>query len=399
MRDTGKEEGETMKNVLIAIQNLGNGGAEKSLVNLLNELPKEKYHVDLLLFRQTGMFLQQVPPWVTVLPEQPDVKKLYSPIKKAGNLAFVKIWGTLVSRVKEKEPHRRAAYRWIHFYGKHIKQLDKHYDVAFAYTSSEIMFFVDEKVQADKKYVWIHNDYVTGRHPKKYDKPYFERMNGIVSISEKCVSILKEEFPEFAQKILYIENITSSSVVRQRANEFMPQEFAENVPNLVSVGRLTQQKGFDMAVEAAALMKKDGYRFVWYIIGNGELEEPLRRQIKERHVEDCFRLLGVRENPYPYIKHCTIFAQTSRWEGKSVVIDEAKILAKPLVVTDYATVHDQVSQEVEGLIVPMHAQGIAKGLERMLDDHDLRSRIEDHLQAHEYGNQSEVMKYMKLFDE
>lgn len=107
---------------------------------------------------------------------------------------------------------------------------------------------------------------------------------------------------------------------------------------LLSIGRLSRQKGFDYAIDAAALLKKAGYRFKWYVLGIGGLQEELETRIQEKGVDDCFKLLGNRENPYPYIKNCTIVVQSSRFEGKSVVLDEAKILAKPLLSMDFVSI-------------------------------------------------------------
>lgn len=124
----------------------------------------------------------------------------------------------------------------------------------------------------------------------------------------------------------------------------------------------------------------------------------METRIQEKEVDDCFKLLGNRENPYPYIKNCTIVVQSSRFEGKSVVLDEAKILAKPIVVTNYATVKDQITDGKEGLVVSMTPKGIADGIEKMLTDSALSQNIKEYLSAHEYGNQEEVQKYMELIE-
>lgn len=153
-----------------------------------------------------------------------------------------------------------------------------------------------------------------------------------------------------------------------------------------------------MAITAAAQLKRQGVRFKWYVIGNGTLEKSLRKQIKKENVEDCFILLGVRENPYPYIKNCDFVVQSSRYEGKSVVLDEAKILCKPIVATAYPTVKDQVEDGKEGLVVEMSPNGIAQGVKQMIENEVLRKNIEQYLSHHEYGNQNEVQKYMDLID-
>lgn len=387
-----------MKKILFVTPTLRSGGAEKSLVNLLNELPGNKYAIDLMLFKKEGIFLSQVPEWVNILDTPEAVKRLYFPIYKAGKYFGRKIIGTTVSYLSEKEQESRKAYRWKHFYSKKIDMISAKYDIAIAYLSCEVLYFVGDKVQAGKKFIWIHNDYVASKQPKKYDYPYLKAFDGIVTVSQKCAEILKEQFPDLQKKIYDIANITSSALVCKRADEFIPEEMNECQCNILSIGRLNIQKGFDMAITSASILKKNGLKFQWYVLGRGKLKRSLKRQIKREGVSDCFILLGIRENPYPYIKQCTLFAQTSRYEGKSVVLDEAKILAKPIVVTNYSTVRDQIVDKKEGIIVEINPEAIAEGIIKLIKDKEQQNVLECYLRKHEYGNQNEVNKYMDLMD-
>ena len=387
-----------MKKVLFVMHSLGFGGAERSLVNLLHELPENKYAVDVLLFQKKGELLKQLPQWVNVLETPKDLNGLYAPVAQSGKQVFTKIWGTAVSRLARKTRKMRAAYRWKQFYCQKLKDLPYQYDVAVAYGGSELMYYVADRVQAEKKLVWIHNDYRTGGYSAQDDAPYFAKMDGIVSISDACVAVLREEFPQLQDKMHCIANITSSSLIRHRAEEFTPEEYEKTESNILSVGRLWEQKGFDMAVDAAAMLKEQGVRFCWYVIGEGHLRNALEKQIQDRNVEDCFFLLGTRSNPYPYMKQCHILVQSSRYEGKSVVLDEAKILAVPTVATDYPTVGDQIANGKEGIIVPMSAEGLAAGIRQMLSDQELAKKIRGYLSQKDYGNSFEVQKYMDMID-
>lgn len=387
-----------MKNVLIVMPTLYNGGAERSLVNLLNELPKDKYNIDILLFKRSGMFLKQVPKEFTVLETPKDLGRMYGPLKKTGVLLPWRILGNVIAKAMTKNSRAMRGFRWKYFYGPTIKEFDKKYDVALAYISGEILYYVDEKVKADKKIVWIHNDYRQAMHPRKYDYKHLKNMDSIVSISDECVDIFKDEFPEFADKTYMIENITSSVALEKQAQDFYPTEFTEEYFNILSIGRLHEQKGFDMAIKAAHIMKDQNLKFKWFVLGSGDLEAELKAQIKAEDVEDCFILAGTRENPYAYIKNCDLFVQPSRYEGKSVVIDETKILKKPIVVTNYPTVKDQIMDGKEGMIVDMTPEGIAQGILKMYNSNDLRQEFVDYLSSQEYGNQEEVKKYVELID-
>ena len=387
-----------MKRVLIVMSSLYNGGAERSLVNLLNELPKNKYQVDILLFNRGGLFLKQVPSQYCVLETPKELERLYGQYNKAGSLLPIRVLADGVSKIMTKNSRERRAFRWKYFYSHIIKCLNEEYDVALGYISGEILYFLDEKVNAKKKIVWIHNDYRSAQHPRKYDYPHLAKMDAIVSISDLCVNILKEEFPEFAEKTFMIENITSSVVINNRANDFYPTEYEGCTNTILSIGRLSEQKGFDLAVEAASIMKSKGLSFKWFIIGTGELEDELKKSINKYDLEDYFILLGARENPYPYIKNATIFVQPSRFEGKSVVLDEAKILKASIVATSYPTVYDQMEDGKEGLIVPISPEGISYGVIKLINNIELRKDLKEYLSKRDYGNQSEVDKYMSLID-
>lgn len=387
-----------MKNILIVMPTLYNGGAERSLVNFLNELPHGKYNIDILLFKKSGMFLKQVPEEFNVIETPDDVRKMYGPVSKTGILLGWRLLGNVVANLVTNNSRAKRGFRWKYFYGPAIKKLDKQYDVAIAYISGEVLYFVDEKVNAKRKLVWIHNDYRKAMHPRKYDYKHLVNMDGIVSISDECVDILKDEFPEFASKMYMLENITSSIALKKQASEFYPSEYMKDDFKILSIGRLHEQKGFDMAVRAAAILKSNNMKFKWYVLGDGELRNRLEALINENDVSDCFFLLGTRENPYAYIKNCDLFVQSSRYEGKSVVIDETKILNKPIVVTDYPTVKDQITNKIEGMIVDMSPEGIAGGITEMLQSDELRMQYVHNLEKREYGNQKEIEKYMALID-
>ena len=126
---------------------------------------------------------------------------------------------------------------------------------------------------------------------------------------------------------------------------------------------------------------------------------PAKNLIKENRLEDSFILLGKKINPYPYMNNADLIVQASRWEGKSVVLDEAKILGKPILATAYATVKDQVINGKEGVIVEMNAEAIALEIEHLIKDKSILSNIQQYLTNHDYGNQNEIIKYYELFEQ
>lgn len=170
-----------------------------------------------------------------------------------------------------------------------------------------------------------------------------------------------------------------------------------NCIKIVSIGRLTDVKRFDRAVEAAKILKDNGINFIWILIGSGELENNLKELIKQFGLEKEFILAGVKANPYPYIKNADIFVQTSDNEGKSMVIDEAKILGKPIVVTNYMTVRDVIKDGEDGMIADFTPESVAEKIMMIIEDKSLRDRIISNLKSETIGNENEIEKYISLW--
>ena len=160
-----------------------------------------------------------------------------------------------------------------------------------------------------------------------------------------------------------------------------------------------EQKGYDYAIEAASSLKKRGVKFLWYVLGEGELRKMLEDLIEKNDLKDEFKLVGIKENPFPYVVACDIFAQTSRYEGKSIALDEAKILCKPILLTNYVTAKASVTNGVNGMIVDMNPEAIAEGLYKMSTDQEIKHKFVHQLQSESNSNEVEIKKYIDLIEE
>ena len=302
-------------------------------------------------------------------------------------------------RKKEKNINRSKQYRWKKFYKKYLDDFNGSYDAVFAYMNDDAMYYVADKINSKNKIAWIHNDYYAMEYDAEMDRQYFPMFKKIVTISNECLLILNEIFPEYAAKCIMIPNLTSEKLVKKKATEFYPKEFAAvNSLKLLSIGRLSEQKGYDFAIEAAKELKNTGIDFRWFILGEGELRSQLEKQIEEAGVQEHFILCGIRSNPYPYLAHCDIFVQPSRFEGKSVALDEAKIFCKPIVATNYNTVYDQLTDET-GVIVDMNGKAIADGIYSLAINSDKRQFISDNAQKENHDNITMISQYYELIEE
>jgi glycosyltransferase involved in cell wall biosynthesis len=187
--------------------------------------------------------------------------------------------------------------------------------------------------------------------------------------------------------------------VERRAELFYPEEYnAAKGLKLLSVGRLTEQKGFDMALDAAAILKNNGVDFCWFIIGKGHLQDALQKQIDTLGLNDNVKLLGQRTNPYPYIKNADIFLQPYRFEGKSIVLTEAKLLCKPIIATRYATVSDLITDGIDGILADMNGNSIAAAAEKFSADPHLCDLLCDNLRHQRQQPSEEMKENLALFE-
>nr|WP_168122817.1 glycosyltransferase [Paenibacillus sp. HB172176] len=373
------------------------GGAEKALISLLQTIDYSSFEVDLLLFKKEGMFMNQLPSQVRLLESPSDYLIFDMPIRQAITsclkrgklkLAWARIRAGLIFK-SEKNPARCEQLVWKHL-SRAMPALPVRYDAAIGYLEKNPVYYCIEKVKAEKKLGFIHTEYSKLGMDPALDQKHFAQLDYIVTVSKSCGDVLKRSFPAFEKKIEIMHNIVSPSLVLQLSQKGNPYSHPYAGCRIVSMGRLHSLKGFDMAIEACRMMIDKGIPVQWYIIGEGEERERLKRSIEQHKLQEHFHLLGLQENPYPFIKHADIYVQPSRFEGKSIAVDEAKILAKPIVVTNFSTANDAVASMVNGLIVDMNAAAIAAGIERLWNDPALRDRLIKRLELEEPGTEAEI---------
>lgn len=368
------------KNIIFVIPTMRMGGAEKSLVSLLKSLDSKRVNVDLFLFESGGVLQSEVPKWVNIIEADPvtrgmtlEMRKYFGGVLRSGHIraAISRLCITLNSRFRKSPKFSWGKIK------KYIPELPKYYDVAIGYLEGFPDYFVLDKVNADKKIGWIHIDF-TGRKLTPEDIEYYNRFDKLVTISDICKDafISAVSLPE--SKIYILENIVIADEVRKKASLKVEDDWGDsgNV-HIVSVGRLDYQKGMDIAARTAKVLADRNISFCWHIYGKGIMKDEIEQYIRENNIGNNFILEGIRENPYPYMKKADIIVQPSRWEGKSIVLDEAKILGKAIVATYYKSVTDQITDGETGIITEINPEKIADGIELLINNKGLREKIEN----------------------
>ena len=225
-------------------------------------------------------------------------------------------------------------------------------------------------------------------------------MDCIVPVSNDLESILREIYSQFTNKYVCIYDILNAELIRKQALvPFSEKDLFHKKITLVTVGRLAPQKNHLLAVDAAKLLKDRGIDYYWFFIGEGSERPKIEQRINMLGLGDTVSLLGMRTNPYPYIANCTIYVQTSSFEGFGLTIAEAKILHKPVVSTNFDVVHDQLTHEYNGLIAEMTAESVAKQICRLLTHASLLEHIMENVSREENTTYlTEIIKAEQIFD-
>lgn len=353
------------------IDSLGCGGAEKSLVSLLPLLDYSKIDVTLLMVARGGIFECYVPKEVKMVGfEWPSTLKY-----KFAHIcyAFKHRYYSMINKVIYP-----AMSMW-HSVGWALPTYKEEYDYAFAYQQGFPTYYIANKVKAKRKFSWANIDMKAANHDVKYDSMTYNAFDRVIAVSDAVYEgLLKDKYVKNPSKVVTIYDILNPQLIQRMSQE---KGFTDDYKGLrfVTCGRIVDQKGYDMAVLAANELRKRGHNFKWYFVGDGTDKPLVEALIKEKELEDYVKLLGVKVNPYPYMKECDIYVQTSRFEGFGLTVTEARILGKAEVCTNFPSAYNQITDGVNGLICNMTPEDIADKIEMLIENPDLKAKLESNV--------------------
>ncbi len=371
------------KKMLVIGITMAAAGSERSFLSYARHaIDYHKYEVDLLLAKRSGEFLNLLPKEIRVL-EMGKLGEIFL-ISKTNAWKIIarrfllpnplRAFALLPHIIKRKTAKTKAEKdfasnrMWVQLMKK-MPALEKEYDIALAYWGDHTMFYMCDKVKAKEKHAWLHFDYAKPPREDALYLHYFKQCDKIVTVSREIELSLKRALPEIAERVVTMENIIDREEIMALANE--PCDFEDDFEGLrlLTVGRLCEQKGYDLAIPAIARLVAEGYPIRWYILGAGEdgYKAYLETLVREHHMEAHIAFLGIRKNPYPYMKNCDLYLQPSRHEGKPIAVEEAKLLARPIFATSYSTAKEQLMAHHPHAIGEISESGIYDGLRTLLD--------------------------------
>ena len=376
-----------MKKVLFVINTLGGAGAEKALLELLKRFSPQQYEIDLYVLLDQGELISQVPEYVNILNREYLAESVLSEKgkKKLAKTVWHRFWKhmalernliylakNLTAMLKKKQIHTdKLLWRVMSDSGM---VLEKHYDMAVAYLEGGATYFVHDHVDADQKFTFLHVDYSYAGYSRALDRGCYPDFDRIFTVSDEVKKSFLQVYPECAGKTVVFHNLLDKEEIRRKAE--LPGGFSDEYKGkrILTVGRLTAQKAYETAIDAMKILKDQGEPVRWYVLGEGELRKKLQQKIEELGLKKDFLLLGAVENPYPYYRQCDLYVHATRFEGKSIAIQEAQILGCPILVSDCSGNREQVESGVDGELCQLDALDISKHIKKLLQDQELCAR-------------------------
>lgn len=357
------------KKILFVITQFYKGGAETSLLNLFHCLDSQKYEVDFLVLNQieyqdATSLMGEIPNWINV----------FDAVKNRGNgLKLEQLVGKIYRRLFHTETYVKSSVDFVK---------NRKYDVAISFGEWLSPAFLVKKVNAVKKYVWIHidldkADFVNKEELVKYDS----RITGYIFASEKSRQSSIHRCPQMTEKSIVVHNILNRQNILSRSAEdvTLPQA---NGSFLLSVGNLRIEKNYPRQIEVMRILKEKKIPIKWICVGStvdknvyGEVSELLEKY----QLKDDFILCGADDNPYKYMKRAKAVMVLSDHESWSLVISEAKLLGVPVIATNTSGAQEQIVDGETGIITSFQAEEIADRIEEFLNDLELQNKIKKNL--------------------
>lgn len=372
--------GKLMKELLIMAKSLGGGGFEVALIELINALPEELYNITLVLLDSDNEYDYRL-------------KKNVNIVQLTFNSSFAK---SLVSMYAfpAKVLKKLSVNSFIPYYdfisNCVTNVFEKTYDIAIDFYGygSFVTAFLATKIQAKKKATWLHDE---KPYWMKSVQKYLCEYDKIYGVSQAVVDAFCREYPHYKDKAAVFYNVIDIEEIKRKSEQDEIIPFKESF-NIVTVGRLTEQKGYDIAIKAASILKKRKINFAWYAIGGGRDEKKLKKLVEKYCLENQFVFLGRKKNPYPYMKHCDLYVQPSRHEGYVITLVEARALCLPILSSDIPSAREQIQDGINGYVAELSAEDLADKIEYLYNNPSQRKKTVEYLKEHPIDFSTELLK-------
>lgn len=376
-----------MKKILFMMINMNVGGTEKALLNMLSVMPRNQFDITVLFLEEYGDFLNELPKDIKIqylnaysenkdLLNNPPQQEAFKLLKKGDYLNAIKLlFIHLLTKVKGE---RTLFYKYIL---KKYPDFDEEFDIAVAYAGPMdfISYYIVNKVTAKHKIQWIHFDVNKIGLNLKFVSKVFTKFDKIFVVSKEGKKKFISTAPQLKDKTEVFPNIISSDLILKQATQDIGFDDNFDGTRILTVGRLTQEKGQELCIKVLKRLKENGYKVRWYCIGEGTQRKNYEGLINQYNLQNDFILLGSKINPYSYMKNCDIYVQPSKHEGYCITLAEIRCFNKPIVTTNFTGAEEQIKNMETGLIVHYDEEEMYTAIKKLLDDSNLAKSLSENL--------------------
>lgn len=372
------------KKVVFVTEKLIMGGVEKSLLEWIKILSP---YMDIVVavMHRGGELESEIAKYASIRTLSDDqlsfrqsiVKKI-----KRGKISDAFRMVKAVSSAKKEKSYIRQCVNRIYELDKIEEEFD--YAVCFHKPTDILVPYTAMRINAKNKIIWFHTEVsATVQMDKKCYKELYQRYDSFVCVSEAVHAQLEDFLGNRKEDIYTIYNYFDINKMYEKSESTLT-EFRNSGIKIVTVGRLSKEKGQDMAIKTARFLKDKNADFTWYFIGDGPYYTELINLTRQYALEKQIMFLGQKENPYPYIRNCDIYVQPSREEGYGMTVAEAKLFQRPIVVTDFLTAAEHIKNGENGYIVPMNENELGSKILRLIEEPENRELFSQALAGFEY---------------
>ena len=368
-----------MTKILFLIPNLMHGGAEKVLVNLVNNLDKTKYDITLYSIFDEGVNKQFLK----------DHVKYRSRFKKVfrGNSQLMKLFSP------------RFLYRFF---------IKEEYDIVVSFLEGPAARIMSGCNSPNtKKIAWIHTEMTdphlvkTGFRTVNEARKLYERFDHIAGVSKNVTAAFKKNVThKIPVSVMY--NVNETQQIIDKGKNQVDGFVKKNIVTICSAGKIVKVKGFDRLLEVHERLISEGFMHRVSIIGKGEQQSSLENKVRELGLSDSFLFLGFAENPYQYISKADMYVCSSLREGFSTAVTEALVLGIPCVSTDVSGAKELLGENNEyGIVTENNTEALYEGIREMLEHPEKRTyyRKQAEIRGGYFSKEHTVKAVENLLDE
>lgn len=376
------------KKILFVIPDFYIGGTNKSLENLLLLVDNNIYEIRIFSLYEDGDSYYKEKVFKPYLIKKSLFYRLFH------DHFWFRKFSTLVSLL-----FRCNASRLLHKFEINRIQKKEKFDSVIAYQESSATICVSMLRNCSNRIAWVHcelrywlQDLVKGR--KLEEAGDYSKYDKIICVSESARQSFLSLYPHLSDKVIFIYNSVDDNHIKELADDVKANvPFSDNTFNILSVGRFSPTKQFDLIPKIVSELKKITSKpFCWYIIAS--TEECLQDMLEKIEKYDVSReviLLGAKDNPYPYFKKSDLFVCTSESESFSYVIAESKVLHVPVLCNNIPVAKEVVSDE-EGWISSI--ADMPGTLSRIIDKNNgIYTSVKEKILNYQYNNHEILKKF------